>query len=122
MTPWSVGYVSNLIEESVFTVKEDLMQKAKVLYENTTSPRLSIDECFECVRFRVSCETWNGIVHREKNAIACLKEMFPKIDFQKVSGKKDYQYAVDYELFLNGLLLGGIQIKPQSYLGNANYT
>ena len=178
--PWSVGYVSKLIEERLFQTKEeweqhyyesgekrqkelsqmsseyrnllndfllklknpskitqisyelrklntdygrtklDFMEKAKVLHE-AIKQNLSIDECFECVRFRTICETWNGIIYRERNTIDKLKNMFPKIDFRKVTGEKDYKYAVDYELFLSEMLLGGIQIKPKSYLGHAPY-
>ena len=100
--------------------REDLTAKAQVLKEKMNT-RLSLDECFECVRFRTICETWNGIKIREKEAIEKLKALFPMIHFQKTDGEIDYQFGVDYELFLNEKLLGGIQIKPKSYLGNAAY-
>lgn len=101
--------------------KEDLMKKATALHERFKA-NLSLEECFECVRFRIICETWNGIIIREKHTIEILKKMFPQIVFSKVEGEKDYAYGVDYELFLNNELLGAIQIKPQSYLRNTPHT
>lgn len=181
--PWSVGYVSKLIRERVFTVKEewenhyyqsgqarnkalndcspadrkaaeefwlkpshpsmfrrinaqviqlnkhygrtpeDFTRKAEFLRDKTAECgiRLSEAEAYECVRFRVIGETWNGIILRELNTIARLKQMFPRLGFRETAGEKDYQFAVDYELFLDGLHVGAIQIKPESYLGNAPY-
>jgi len=178
--PWSVGYVSNLIERKSFHRKEDwedfyydsglkryqqllklapetrnllndfllkkqnparvktipqnlivlntnygrtkndLMLKAKVLCKETNLS-LSLDECFSCVRFRTICETWNGIILCEKNTIKNMQTRFPQIIFRKVEGERDYAYAIDYELFYEENLLGAIQIKPKSYLGNAPY-
>jgi hypothetical protein len=183
--PWSVGYVSNLIQQQEFSSKEEwesfyynsgmarnskisqlsekeqatlndftlvltnpkevqkiesakkqlnfgygrteeqLLEKAKMLFQkiekqgNTLS--ITLEECFECVRFRTICETWNGIIIREKNTILNLQNRFPKIEFRGVSGEIDYKYGVDYELYLGEQLLGAIQIKPKSYLGNAFY-
>ena len=34
---------------------------------------------------------------------------------------RDYQYGIDYELFLKGKLLGAIQIKPLSYQADKPY-
>jgi hypothetical protein len=181
--PWSVGYVSNLIKQKVFTTKEDWedhyyrsgqeranrlsklsakhretandfllkknapellkslplhVKKANYDFGRTqkdlslkaeflqwkmleTNRRLTVEECWECVRFRVICETWNGIIIRERNVISRLKEMFPLIEFHEVTGEKDYQYAVDYELFLNGKHVGAIQIKPETYLNDSSY-
>ncbi len=180
--PWSVGYVSTLIEQQAFTTKEawenhyyasgekrkiallqfspnlqsqlqdsllkykdkkailqipyshkqintqygrtkaDLIQKAHTLQQHCANfLQLTKAEAFECVRFRVICETWNGIIIREKATIATLKNRFPKLEFKVSDGVRDYQYAIDYELFLNHQLLGAIQIKPPSYLSSKAY-
>lgn len=112
----------NLIKLNTFygRTKNDLMLKAKVLCKEINYS-LSLEECFTCVRFRTICETWNGIVIVEKNTIKNLQTRFPEIIFCKVDGERDYKYAIDYELFYNGKLLGAIQIKPKSYSGNAPY-
>lgn len=101
----------------------DLMERAKVLYQNTINNgfNLSLNDCYECVRFRVICETWNGIIVRENNTIANLRGLFPYLEFRKSDGKKDHQYAVDYEVYRNGRLICGLQIKPPSYMWNAPY-
>lgn len=103
--------------------KDDLMARANCLYANVKNNgyNLTLDECFECVRFRTICETWNGIIVRENNTISVLKKLFPKIEFKKTDGNIDHTYAVDYELFNDGILVCGIQIKPKSYLGKAPY-
>jgi len=97
--------------------KEQIAEKGEILFEHITQKGVSISkiECIECVRFRTICETWNGIIIRERNTVQKLKEAFPNIEFCKTSGEFDHQYAVDYELKINGSLICGIQIKPKSY-------
>jgi hypothetical protein len=104
--------------------KNELYEKGVTLYNAIKSNNpldLTIKDCVECVRYRVICETWNGVVIREKNTIKSLEESYPELVFKKVSGDIDYEYAIDYEVFLNGELVLGIQIKPKSYLGSASY-
>lgn len=104
--------------------KEQLNVKAQELFKYMQSfgKAITYEECCECVRYRVICETWNGVVCREHNTIRKLKLSFPNVDFIKVSGKVDYEYAVDYEITYNGQLKCAIQIKPASYFnGNAPY-
>ena len=99
--------------------KDDLMSKARKL--NSLAKNLTLDECFECVRFRTICETWNGIIVRENNTISNLSNQFPSFEFRKTDGNTDHTYAVDYEVYHNGVLKCGIQIKPKSYTFNAPY-
>jgi hypothetical protein len=181
--PWSIGYVSTLIETQNFMSKEDweqyyyesgalrneqisirsegdkqvlndfalkyanpnkinelswdiknlnfqygrtkfqMAEKGKVLfnYVNSKNINISLEECVECVRFRTICETWNGIIIRERNTVELLRLKFPTLTFEKASGDFDHRFAVDYELKHLGTLVCGIQIKPKSYLGNAPY-
>ena len=181
--PWSVGYVSTLIETQNFATKEaweqfyyesgalrnqhiskrsegdkqilndfalkyanpnkindlswdikninfqygrteiQLAEKGKALFDYVCSKNIniSLEECTECVRFRTICETWNGIIIREKNTVETLKLKFPQLQFEKTVGEFDHKFAVDYELKLSERLICGIQIKPKSYLGNALY-
>jgi hypothetical protein len=181
--PWSVGYVSTLIEAETFQTKEDwenyyydsgqhriqklnglseeektllndhtlkktnplqidrldwnlknlnfqfgrtreqLMQKGQVLqkYVSEKGIDISIEECVECVRYRTICETWNGIIIRERNTIVKLKSSFPNLEFAKTDGSFDHQYAVDYELSEEGNIFCGIQIKPKTYTYNMPY-
>ncbi|MEZ4886148.1 MAG: MjaI family restriction endonuclease [Chitinophagales bacterium] len=100
--------------------KADFEAKAKIL-QSHCNIELTTEEALECVRFRVICETWNGIIVRERATVQTLQKHFPKIEFKVSDGVRDYQYAIDYELFLNGKLLGAIQIKPKSYQGNQSY-
>jgi len=103
--------------------KEQLAEKGKILFDFTSQKGVAISlvECIECVRFRTVCETWNGIIIRERNTIQKLKETFPNVEFCKTSGEFDHQYAVDYELKINGNLICGIQIKPKSYTYKTPY-
>jgi hypothetical protein len=100
-----------------------MAEKGKVLYDFVSSKNIniSLEECIECVRFRTICETWNGIIIREKNTVETLKLKFPQLTFEKTAGEFDHKFAVDYELKLSEKLVCGIQIKPKSYLGNAPY-
>lgn len=99
--------------------KEDLMSKARKL--NSVAINLTLAECYECVRFRTICETWNGIIVRENNTIKNLSQLFPNLEFRKTDGNIDHTYAVDYEVLCDGVLKCGIQIKPKSYMFNAPY-
>lgn len=99
--------------------KEDLMAKAQKLRE--VALNLSIEECYECVRFRTICETWNGIIVRENNTIHNLSVLFPTLVFKKTDGDTDHTYAVDYEVYKDSRLIFGIQIKPKSYTFNTPY-
>ncbi|MEO6721010.1 MAG: MjaI family restriction endonuclease [Ferruginibacter sp.] len=102
---------------------EALHKKGQILYEAVKNNGLSLtpDECVECVRFRVICETWNGVIVRERNTIETLKKCFPHSVFRKVPGEMDHTYAVDYEIYKDDKLTAAIQIKPKSYTGNAPY-
>jgi hypothetical protein len=101
--------------------KEQIAKKGAILFEYAQIKKIDIseEECTEAVRFRTICQTWNGIIIRERNTIKILQKSFPSIDFISTEGNFDYKFAVDYELKLAGKLICGIQIKPKSYLGKA---
>lgn len=103
--------------------KEDFRAKGKILYDavKNNGYGLTLDECIECVRFRVICETWNGIILRENNTVATLKRLFPNLTFEKAEGEMDHTYAVDFQVFNSGKLVCAIQIKPKTYQSNAPY-
>ncbi len=105
--------------------KEDLMRRAEVLYQymrDQLQSSITLDECFECVRFRTICETWNGVIVREVNTVKKLHYLFgSNATIKKTDGEIDHMYAVDYEVYVENVLKFGIQIKPKSYLGNAPY-
>lgn len=97
--------------------KEQLDHKGTILYNYCQKKGIDVSEelCKGAVRFRVICETWNGIMVRELNTIGVLAEHFGDIRFAKTDGAFDHQFAVDYELWLADKKLCGIQIKPASY-------
>lgn len=103
--------------------QEDLALKAQTLYNavKNNGYGLTLEECVECVRFRVICETWNGIILRENNTVQTLQAYFPQLAFTKTSGEDDHRYAVDFEIALSGILICGIQVKPKSYTWTAPY-
>ncbi len=181
--PWSVGYVSSLIESKIFRNKEEweayyyesgkerlakmsefslknqtlLNNESLIKYEKDRVHRftqgfkelnwnygrtklelnlkgemlhghiknkhtdISLKDCQAAVRFRVICETWNGIVLREHNTVDVLKKRFPHVTIVKKEGDFDYKYAVDYELYNRQNLICAIQIKPKSYLRSTSY-
>lgn len=178
-TPWSVGYVSTLIETYPFTkkeewesfyyssgeergqelkkypqnivttlndclliykdknkvdnlswavkninfnygrTKEELAEKGAILFEELeqrgNKARVSLDDAIGCVRYRTICETWNGIIIRERNTATKLRGVLPLFEIRKVTGEIDFKYAIDYEILKEGNVICGIQIKPPSY-------
>ncbi|WP_162051457.1 hypothetical protein [Pontibacter pamirensis] len=103
--------------------RERLYLKGETLYNYVRGKGygLSVEECFECVRFRVVCETWNRVVERERNTIKKLQAMFPHTVFQEVPGEVYHIYAIDYEAYVDGKLRYALQVKPESYTGNTTY-
>lgn len=103
--------------------KTQMVEKGKILFDYVTAKciDISLEECIECVRFRTICETWNGIIVRERNTIAHLKQVFPNLDFVKVPWDLDHKYWVDYEIKQSEKLACAIQIKPKSYTGNTPF-
>ncbi|GHT57138.1 hypothetical protein FACS18945_0680 [Bacteroidia bacterium] len=97
--------------------REQIANKGRILYQEALQRGIDIteEECVEAVRFRTICQTWNGIIIRERRTIKILQERFPNVTFKKTDGNFDYEYAVDYQLFKNDVLICGIQIKPSSY-------
>lgn len=137
-SPKVIGMVSDLINQRSFSKKEDwenyyyeygrskeyLRKVAKKLYENLPDNLdLSLDDCFNCVWYRIIGETWNGIIFREKNTVNQLSKIYNNIfKFKKTNDRLDNNYAVDYEVYYNNELICGLQIKPTSYNeSNANY-
>ncbi len=118
--PWEVKNINTQRGRT----RQDLSEKGRILYEAVKNNRygLTVDECIECVRFRVICETWNGIIIREHNTKANLSKLFPNLFFKETDGEIDHKYAVDIEVYSpDGQLLCGIQVKPKSYLQSAPY-
>jgi hypothetical protein len=97
--------------------QNDLKRMALLLQQlmRLHNVELNDEEAFEVVRFRIICETWNGIIIRERKAITYLESLGLGYDYRKISPEEDYKYGVDYEVFLGGELRFGLQIKPMSY-------
>ncbi len=103
--------------------RNQLYNKAEILYAHMKDigANITVEECFECVRFRIICETWNGVILRERNTVKTLEYLYPHLQFKKVSGETDHKYAIDVEVYDKGVLKIGLQIKPKSYLSDASY-
>lgn len=103
--------------------KEDFREKGKILYDavKDNGYNLTLEECIECVRFRVICETWNGIILREHNTKVTLNKIFSELTIKETLGEIDHTYAVDLEFYREDRLICGVQVKPQSYTKNAPY-
>lgn len=117
---WDIKNINTQNERT----KEDIRSKGEILYEavKNNGYGLTLDECVECVRFRVICETWNGVILREHNTKKTLSQMFPELIIKETPGEIDHTYAVDLELLKNDKLLCGVQVKPESYIkGYAPY-
>lgn len=101
--------------------KFDLEKKA-ILLKNAMHERdHNLEAYYQCVHHRVIGETWNGVIVREENTICNLRKKFPHLEFTKVDATRDYQYAIDYEVYKNNRLMAAIQIKPKTYVNNASY-
>ncbi|PCJ84098.1 MAG: hypothetical protein COA57_09920 [Flavobacteriales bacterium] len=103
--------------------KSQLKHKGEILFKTSQKIGIQISEaeCFEAVRFRTICQTWNGIIIQERNTIKNLKQTFSNCVFEKTKGDFDHKYAVDYILNRGNEKICGIQIKPKSYTYDTPY-
>ncbi len=177
---WQIGYVTNLIKQKKFTLKEEWeahyfqsgKERLKIMsglslsdYDKLTgktpsndlklnkinfeygrteeevkqigqelyyeickdgnSCNVSMDECVYIAYFRIICETWNGIAIREQKTKETLEKAFKNEGYTilliDTSGFFDYQYAVDFEVYWEGHIICGLQIKPHSYKSKKEY-
>lgn len=119
----TLSFDQKIININYGRTPQRLREKGEILYASVKNNgcALTLEDCIECVRFRVVCETWNGIILRENNTILTLKNQFPDYVYKVVDGDVDYKYAVDYEIYSQDKLKYAIQIKPTSYLGDQPY-
>ena len=104
--------------------KKELVELGEELYEEVlkmgNTVNLTKKECMYAVYYRVVCETWNGIKGREFNTCNKILEFYNskgmEVELVKTNSRFDADYAVDYEVYYDGFILCGIQIKPISYL------
>lgn len=107
---------------------EALKYKGKLLYEAMieAGETISLETCQEAVRFRVICETWNGVIIRERRTVEFLTQWLGKkttrpFQILKTASEIDHQFEVDFELWIDHQRRLGLQIKPPTYRGNRNY-
>jgi len=81
---------------------------------NVQYPHLEINLVKRYVFFRVIGQTWNGY-RKEFYIIENLQKEFPNCEIVKTDFEKDHEYCIDAEMYQNGNLVLGIQIKPISY-------
>ena len=85
------------------------------------APKLTLNQAFQIVEYRVLGETWNGIYIREKHFENYIDGLNKHIKLVHASGKLDYSYAIDYELYISDELICAVQVKPESYNSNKSY-
>lgn len=103
--------------------REGLRFKGEVLYnavcKDGNKLGLTKKECIYAVFYRVIAETWNGIMGREVKTVSVLKKLLENkgysLELKKTDGVFDYNYEVDYQVYLLDKLICGLQIKPESY-------
>lgn len=107
---------------------EELNEKGFLLYQRMKewNPNITLEVCQTAVHFRVIGETWNGVVIREQRTISNLAKQLRQWgvhqgEWRKTPGEIDYQYEVDYELYVKRRRIIGLQIKPDSYRGYTPY-
>lgn len=86
---------------------------------------LTEDECKYIAFYRVVCETWNGVMGREFSTKKTMYNDFLtegyEVSIIDTNGRFDYNYGIDFELYYEGVIVCGLQIKPESYKSNKDY-
>lgn len=73
--------------------------------------------CYNYVYIRIVDEIYIG-VERENNTLAKLVKLFPNFEFKFADEITDKKYAVDIEVFYEGSLIVGFQVKSEKYKKN----
>lgn len=99
---------------------DELKMIGDVMYGAVRSTRnphhITRHDCHYMVQYRLLGETWNGLMKREKNTITTLENTLgDSFTVEKVDGLTDIKYEVDAEVYHEGRLIAGVQIKPKSY-------
>lgn len=102
---WFLFYKSVMGVDVLRRVSEKIMEIEK----------LDLETCFNYTKFRVLGQTWNGILN-EIDLIDVLRKEFPNIEFRKADYDLDENYFTDWEVYSNGKLILGLQIKPITYM------
>jgi hypothetical protein len=97
-----------------------LLHRSGIL-RNALNPKLTLNEAYQIVEYRVLGETLNGIYIREKSFENHIKRLDKSITTVHAVGQLDYQYAIDYELYRDGALICAVQVKPKSYQSDKSY-
>ena len=101
------------------------MELYKAIVEQGNPYQLTENDCKYIAYYRVVCETWNGVMGREfatKNKIVeTLLNAGYDVSIIDTNGKFDYEYGIDFELYYDGSIVCGLQIKPESYKGDSEY-
>jgi len=119
----------NKINYGYGRTEDEVKQIGRELYRgicDSDNPlALTENECMYAAYFRIICETWNGVVVRESETKAVLIEKLEKEGYSVLLidtlGSFDYEYAVDFEVYWDGRIICGLQIKPESYRSNKAY-
>lgn len=109
--------------------REEIAGKGSILYRKTVELGNPLDineqECMLMAYFRVVCETWNGIKVREGNTKKSIEKYFEnkgkRISLIDTSGEFDCSFGVDFEIYYEGTIKCGLQIKPPTYNSNKSY-
>lgn len=109
--------------------KEEIANKGLILYKHIVDSgnplKITEEECMLIAFFRVVCETWNGIAVREYNTRDYIEKYFKDrgiiISLVDTSGRFDYSFGVDFEVYHEGNIECGLQVKPPSYNSDKDY-
>jgi len=91
------------------------------ILRNAVAPKLTLNQAFQIVEYRVLGETWNGIYIREKHFENYIDGLNKHIKLVHASGEMDYNYAIDYELYMSNVLICAVQVKPETYRSDKSY-
>ncbi|WP_438265799.1 MjaI family restriction endonuclease [Clostridium disporicum] len=119
----SINKELNKLNFNYGRTKSEIAEKGTLLFEALEKEgnphNLTKRECMYIAYYRIICETWNGIMCREKNTTTKLTQYLIELGYEvsliDTSGKFDSYYGVDFELYYEGYIVCGIQIKPVSY-------
>ena len=109
--------------------KNEILHIGDLLYEAVLKEgnkyELTRRDCRYIAYYRIICETWNGVIATEQKVHNEIINYFNKRECEirliDTSGDFDNKYAVDFEMYYQGKIICGLQVKPDTYKGNKDY-
>lgn len=122
-SPARVGYLLDEVQNfnNIDDFKYSKLDIIDIISQEFSSKvEVPLEASYKAVEHRLICDTWIGW-DRELRALEWLKTHYPKYTYMHAIKELDWKYGIDFMCYYDNQLMGCIQVKPASWLGESVY-